>query len=189
MPLLTDFSPNYWNAATGKWGVASNLTGSWSSYKGAMALTAIAGAVTNQSLTLTGTIAAGDYAGMAMSFDACVNTTTYTGFQFTLGGSTAGCDVVFEVQTFSQQTIGAHGGCTGAGTTCFQFPKLKVAVSATPITVHFSDLVGTGLPVTAAGIAAEIVGLEWQLQQPPGTPQAPCQNINLSIDNVQFVSN
>jgi hypothetical protein len=189
MPLLADFSASSWNATTRKWGFAGNLTGPWSTYKGLMSGTAIAGAVMNESLTITGNIAAGDYAGILMSFDACVNTTTYTGLQFTLTGSAAGCDLFFAVQTFSQQTISNRGGCNLAGNTCLQFPRVKVAVSTTPTIVHFSSLAGTGLPATAAGIAAEIVGLQWSLQSPSTVPQAPCQNFSLAIDDVGFVSN
>jgi hypothetical protein len=144
---------------------------------------------TNQDLVLSGSVAAGDYAGGGMSFDACVNTTTYTGVQFTLGGTVAGCDLYFDVQTFSEKPAGAGqvGGCT---TGCYVFPNTKLTSTTGAVTVHFTDLAG-GLPAPAS-IANEIVGLQWQFQSPApvgDAGQLGCTGINLTVTNVSFVSN
>jgi hypothetical protein len=125
-----------------------------------------------------------------MSFDQCVNTSTYTGVQFTLGGTTGGCNLFLQVQTLSQQVPANRGTCTAAS--CYQFPKFQVQVGTAPVTVRWSDLAGSGLPATADLIKAEVIGLQWQFEIPPGGAdggvQAPCA-ANLTIDDVQFVGN
>jgi hypothetical protein len=111
---------------------------------------------------------------------------------FTLSGTTAGCDLFFEIQTFSQQSTANMGGCNTATTSCFQFPKVKVTVGAAPIVVRFTDLANTGQPATAAALAAEMLGLQWQLQSPAppaGGVQQPCTGVNLGIDSVAFTTN
>jgi hypothetical protein len=118
-----------------------------------------------------------------------VNTSTYTGVQFTLGGTVAGCDLVFQVQTFDEKPAGPGqvGGCT---TGCYSFPGTKLANTSGAVTVHFTDLSG-GQP-TPAKIASEIVGLQWQFQSPApvgDAGQAGCTGTNLTITNVSFVSN
>ena len=144
---------------------------------------------TNQDLVLSGSVTAGDYAGGGMSFDVCVNTSTYTGVQFTLGGSVAGCDLYFDVQTFEEKPAGPGqvGGCT---TGCYVFPSTKLQSTTGAVTVSFTSLAG-GLPAPAA-IANEIVGLQWQFQSPAPVGdggQLGCTGINLTITNVSFVSN
>jgi hypothetical protein len=188
--LLTDFSATSWNATTGKWGTTGNVTGSKFSYQGTVTGSMMTSAVTNQALSLTGTVAVGDYGGGGLSFDQCVDTTTYTGFKFTLGGSPGGCDVLFEVQTFSQQSTTNKGGCNTSTTTCYDFPRIRVPFGTTPITVRFADLAGTGMPATAPGLSSEMVGLQWQLQTATGgdAGQTAC-TVSMTIDDVSFVSN
>jgi hypothetical protein len=145
---------------------------------------------TNQDLVLSGSVAAGDYAGGGMSFDACVNTTTYTGVQFTLGGTTAGCDLYFQVQTFDEKPagLGQVGGCT---TGCYAFPGTKLTSTSGAVSVPFANLTG-GQLTTEPSIANEIVGLQWQFQSPAPVGdggQVGCTGINLTITNVSFVSN
>ena len=191
MPLLSDFATGSWSATTGKWGMANNLTGSIFSFHGpGVATLWNPTAVTTEALVLSGNVDSGDYAGGGMSFDSCVNTTAYTGIQFTLGGTTAGCDLYFQVQTFSQQSTTNHGGCVTPPGPCYAFPKVKVTFGTTPITIHFSDLLtGTGAPAT--GVSKEMLGLQWQLQSPPPPDsglQVSCGNISLTIDDVKFVN-
>jgi hypothetical protein len=168
--LLTDFSD--WDNTAGKWGMIGNLRGSKFPYVGTNANTSMAAAVTNGALVLSGNVAAGDYAGGGMSFDSCVNTTTYHGIQFTLGGTVAGCDLSFNVQTFEQQANTNGGGCDKSTSSCYSFPKKTLTFSTNPITVMFSDLSG-GMPTDPAAIAAEIVGLQWQFQSPAPTSTPP----------------
>ena len=130
----------------------------------------------------------GEYAYGGMQFDKCVNTTAYTGVQFTLGGTAAGCDLFIYVQTFDEQSTSNHGGCT---TGCYSFPQMKIAIDTAPVVVHFSDLTG-GMPVGADLIKAQIVGLQWQFQSPAGVDggaQPACTGIDMTIDDIQFITN
>jgi hypothetical protein len=193
-PLLTDFSTGTsgWHATVGKWGAAGNLTGSIFSYGGDSTKTSTMSSsvdTTAMNLVLSGNVVASDYSGGGMSFDQCVNTSTYTGVQFTLGGTAAGCDVYLQAQTYSQQATSNQGGCVSS---CYQFPKAKLLSTSGPVTVHFTDMVGTGLPAAADDIKRELVGLQWQFQS--GAPvgdgaQLGCTGISLTIDDVSFISN
>jgi len=190
-PLLTDFSD--WDAPNGKWGMIGNLRGSKFGYMGAMSGSAVTATVdtTAMNLVLAGAVVTSDYAGGGMSFDSCVNTSQYTGIQFTLGGDVSGCDLFFQVQT-SEQQASTGGACVKAadGTGCYSFPKKQLTFAPGPVTVMFSDLSG-GKPTDPAAIAAEIVGLQWQFQSPGNVPdggtQAGCPAVNMTIDDVSFV--
>jgi hypothetical protein len=201
--LITDFSsgPAGWHAglAGGKWGTLGVLTGSIFGFAGTAStfpatdplgrktMNATVDA-TNQDMVLSGDVAASDYAGGGMSFDQCVNTTVYTGVQFTLGGTVAGCDLYFYVQTFDEKGSGPGqvGGCT---TGCYVFPGEKLTSTTGAVTVHFSDLKG-GQLTTATSIANEIVGLQWQFNSPApvgDAGQSGCTGIALTVTNVSFV--
>jgi hypothetical protein len=191
--LLTDFSPPTWDAGLGQWGLPGNLTGKITTYGGGRTVngttTAISQSVTttaaNPALSMRGNVAATDYGGIALPFDQCVNTTLYGGVRFTLGGTTAGCALFLQLETYSRLPITAGGGCTG---TCFGFPFAQIQIGAAPITVTFAGLAGSGLPATAAAMRAEIVGLQFQLQS-PGALQPSCLGVNMTIDDLQFVAN
>jgi hypothetical protein len=196
-PLLTDFSKDGasgWHATAGKWGTAgaTNLSGSIFSYGGAVPSSTLASAVdtVSQNLVLSGNVVAGDYSGGGLSFDSCVNTSVYTGVQFTLGGTVAGCDLYLQVQTFEQQSVDNKGGCPKGGS-CYSFPSSPKLATSGPVTVKFADLTG-GKPATPAEIVKEMVGLQWQFQSPAPVGdggQSGCTGINLTISNVTFVSN
>ena len=143
---------------------------------------------TNPSFELKGTIQPGEYGYGGMQFDKCVNTTTYTGIQFTLGGTAAGCDLAIYAQTFDEQGTANHGGCS---TGCYSFPSKKITIDTVPVVVHFTDFTG-GLPATPDLFKAQIVGFQWQFQSPAGTDggaQPACTNIDMTIDDVQFITN
>lgn len=203
-PLLVDFSSATWMNTQGKWTtVAHDLTGSKYSAGSMLAnpdggsmmsliTNAIDTTAANPNFELKGNVilAAGEYGFGLLSFDKCVNTTHYTGVQFTLGGTAGGCDFLFLLQTFDQQGVTNRGGCT---TGCYHFPQVKIPVSATPtvVSVHFADLAGTGMPDTADGMKAQIVGLQWQFQ--PAAPvgdagQIACDGIDVTIDDVSFTT-
>ena len=203
-PLLVDFSSATWMNTQGKWSpVARDLTGSkyaagsmLANPDGGSMTSRIAGTIdptaANPNFELTGNVilAAGEYGFGLLSFDKCVNTTKYTGVQFTVGGTAGGCDFLFLLQTFDQQGVSNRGGCT---TGCYHFPQLKVAVPAIPtvVSVHFADLAGTGMPATADAMKSQIVGLQWQFQ--PAAPvgdagQIACDGIDVTIDDVGFTT-
>ena len=170
----------------GKWGTIGNLVGGLFAYNGpgrVAPLVPITASVTGGTMHLKGDVAGGDYGGGGLAFDACVNTAKYSGVRFTLGGAVAACSVQFQVQTFSQQAVANRGGCDmAAGASCYQFPKTAATLGATN-TIMWSQLENTGMPATAAALAAEIVGLQFQFEGTSGT----CMNVDLTIDDVQFV--
>jgi hypothetical protein len=185
-PLITDFSPAGWHLAAGKFGTPGNPTGSIFSYAATGSVMASMVDTTNQNLVLSGNVVPSGWAGGGMSFDSCVNTSIYTGVQFTLGGTTAGCELYFQIQTFSQQATLNGGGCT---ISCYNFPKTVLTNTTGLVTVHFTDLAG-GQPTNATDIAKEITGLQWQLQSPApvgDAGQPGCTGIKLTIDDVAFV--
>ena len=194
-PLITDFSATgaaRWHPLVGggKWGTIGALSGSIFSYAPSNSTMNATVDTTSENLVLAGTVAAGDFANGGMSFDACVNTTTYTGVQFTLGGSVAGCDLYFQVQTFDEKPAGSGqvGGCT---TGCYVFPGTKLTSTSGVVSVPFANLSG-GQLTTEPAIANEVVGLQWQFQSPAPVGdggQLGCTGINLTITNVSFVSN
>jgi hypothetical protein len=196
-PLISDWSPATWSNTMGKWHTAAcDLTGSiFGGAKPALLDAAAASTMTqavtfaapNPGFELKGTILSGEYGYGGMQFDRCVNTTTYTGIQFTLTGTTAGCDLFVYAQTYDQQAISNKGGCAAD---CYNFPKKQITVDTAPITVHFGEFTG-GFPATGDLIKAQIVGLQWQLQSPAGADggaQPACNDVDITIDDVKFVS-
>jgi hypothetical protein len=198
-PLLTDFSTSAagWHVAAGKWGTVGNLTGSVFSYarSDAVSVSTMTSKVDTvaENLQLSGNVMApAGYGGGGMSFDQCVNTSVYTGVQFTLGGTTSGCALKFELQTFDQQAIANGGGCDPNTMGCYGFPNVTLTTTTGQVVVKFADLAGSGQPATAAAIAQQILGLQWQFESPPpagDAGQPNCMNIAFTIDDVSFVTN
>ena len=168
-PLITDFKEGTWNNTAGKWGCG--LTGSLFSYNGAMAASMVRASVDlmARKMVLMGNVEAGDYGGGGLSFEQCVNTTAYSGVQFTLGGTTGGCDVVLQVQTFDAKPTTANpaGGCTVG---CYSFPQFKLPATTGSVTVPFASLTG-GKPTGVGAAQMQMIGLQWQLQSPPPPPR------------------
>jgi len=190
-PVLTDFTPATWRNTEGKWGCGA-LTGGLFHYAGPSSTMDTQVDLMNHDLVLVGKVASGDYAGGGLAFGPCVNASTYTGVQFTLGGTAAGCDLYFQVQTYDAQGSANGGGCAAdGGVGCYSFPQYKVPSPNGQVMVHFSDLTG-GMPVGAAALSAQMVGLQWQLNSPPppavdGGLQVSCDNISLTITGVKFI--
>jgi hypothetical protein len=186
--LLTDFSPATYNTARGKWGIEGNLTGS--TYNRKDSGSSVTTKVDAEAFSISGQVVPGgtpeSYAGGGLQFDSCVNTTVYTGVEFLLSGSTGGCDVYFQLLTYAEQPTFAKGGCA---VHCEDFPEKKVTPRSTPTTVLFSELANTGSPADAASMAAQIMGVGWNVPLPPSTVDAgqnPC-TFNLTVDDVRFV--
>jgi hypothetical protein len=186
--LLTDFSSATYSTAKGKWGVGGNLTGT--TYNRKDSGSTVTTKVEAEAFSLSGQVVPGatpeSYAGGGLQFDSCVDTAIYTGVEFLLSGSNGACDVYFQLATYDEQPTYAKGGCA---TDCEDFPQKKVTPRSTPTTVLFAELVNTGFPASAAAMAAQIMGLRWNVQLPAGTVDAgqnPC-NFNLTVDDVRFV--
>jgi hypothetical protein len=197
--LLTNFgsaSGDGGVTASGQWGTLGQLTGHTFGYKGAMTndagvMSSVTATIdrTAMDLQLQGTVVAGDYAGGGMSFDTCVNSTMWTGIQFTIGGTTDGCNLAFQLQTLSQEGTSNKGTCTSS---CYNFPNKTITVPATPtpMTILFSDLAGTGMPADPAAFEMEMFGLQWQFTSAApvgdGGIQMGCSP-NITITNVSWV--
>jgi hypothetical protein len=190
-PLITDFAAASFNNNKGRWADDPNLTFFTYSYHDPNSPSSTnADKVEGGAFTFSGQVVVPgsdpSYAGGGMHFDSCVNTTTYTGVQFTLTGTSGGCALYFDLETYSQQAIGERGGCASY---CYQFPRMAVSPRSTPITVLFSALAGTGIPTSAAAMASEIMGMRWQLELAPGQGDAGQMDCtyNLTVDDVKFV--
>ena len=186
--LLTDFSPATYNAARGRWGVDGNLTGT--TFRRKDNGSTVTSKVEAEAFSFSGQVVPGGnsegYAGVGLQFDSCVDTAVYSGVEFLLSGSTGGCDVYFQLETYAELPIFAKGGCA---VHCEDFPEKKVTPRATPTTVLFSALANTGSPASAAAMASQIVGMRWNLQEPAGPTdagQSSC-SFNLTVDDVKFV--
>jgi hypothetical protein len=186
--------------ASGTWGTAGQLTGSVFGYKGSKtndagvtsSVTYMIDRTTGMNLELKGTVLAADYAGGGMAFGTCVDSSTWTGIEFTLGGSADGCSITFQLQTESQEPTSAKGTCTASS--CYNFPQVPVTIPATAGTatvVKFSDLAGTGMPSAAADFEKEMFGLQWQFTSvapPDGGVQVGCSP-DMTITDVMWTSN
>lgn len=192
-PLVTDFAPASFNLNKGRWAADPSLTFFTYSYHAPEAPDSTnADKVEGGVFNISGQIIPGSgglaYAGGGLHFDSCLNTKTYKGVQYTLTGTTGGCALYFDLQTYSEQAITERGGCASY---CYGFPRKAIVPSATPTTVRFTELENTGNPRSAAGMAAEIMGLRWQVEAGPavgvdGGSAGPC-TFNLTVDDVKLV--
>ena len=185
--------------ASGTWGTAGQLTGSVFGYKGSKtndagvtsSVTYTIDRTTGMDLTFMGTVVAADYAGGGLAFGTCVDSTNWTGIQFTLGGTSDGCTITFQLQTESQEPTSAKGTCTASS--CYNFPQVPVTIPATPGTptvVKFSDLAGTGMPSAVVDFEKEMFGLQWQFSSaapPDGGVQVGCSP-DMTITNVMWTT-
>jgi hypothetical protein len=187
--LVTDFSES---ANTSNWGVTTGLYGSVYSYAGSsskMDTAKIEG--TPKGLHLTGGVAANDYGGGGLGFSVCATAASFTKIQFDVVGSSPGCDVELQIQTFEQRPKSQTppGGCDS---NCYNFPVYKKVVDlTTPITTAqtvtqaLADFSGW-----TSTTAAEVVGMQWQFtgtniaSSDGGAATCP---IDVTISNIKFV--
>jgi hypothetical protein len=122
------------------------------------------------------------YAGVLLSFDACVDASAYTGVRFTLGGTKVGaCYLQFSsIHSENGDARSApHGTCTGPS--CSPSAVI-IGVSLPPAgsMIWWSAQVG-GVPSFSVD-PGRLIGLQWQLVIPTGTA---C-TADLTIDDVSF---
>jgi hypothetical protein len=140
-------------------------------------------------VTLAGTVNPADYAGGGLAFATCVDSSSWTGVQFTLGGTSDGCDITFQLQTESQEPPSNKGTCPGS---CYNFPQVKVTIptDGTPTVIKFSDLMGTGMPSASLDFEKEMFGLQWQFTSvapPDGGVQVGCMPM-MTISDVMWTT-
>ena len=189
-PLIANFSAATFNVNRGRWGGAENLTLFVYDYHDPDSPDSSSSrSLDGEVFTFSGQVvpsSGASYAGGGMHFDSCLNTTTYRGVQFTLTGTSGGCTVYFDLETYAQQPLNERGGCASY---CYQFPRVVVTPRSAPITLLFSQLEGTGIPSSAAAMAREIMGMRWQLESASGqgdAGQADC-TFSLTVDDVKLV--
>jgi hypothetical protein len=157
---VTDFTD--WKGGSGRWGDLLGLWGNIYAYQGPNGST-MSAAVVNQALHVTGAVTAADYGGAGLSFQVCTTVASFTHIQFTLSGSSPGCDMELQIKTFDEQPKQQTppGGCDWNVDSCYDFPvKKQVAVPITEptvITTPLADFTGW-----SAANAAQVVGLQWQ---------------------------
>jgi hypothetical protein len=194
LTLATDgqvatFSPLEWNTSTKKWCNVRGLDGGVFAYAGAGSMSTAAVDATAQNLKLTYMVAAGGYAGGALTFDSCVNAAAFTSVVFTAAlasGTLSGCVWQVQVQTQDQKastdTNPSGGTCAS---NCYRYPAATgLAVptaSGTTYTEPFSSFNNPGS--SAIPTRTQIVGIQWQVNSNAGT--GTCSGA-LTFDNVKF---
>ena len=189
--LLTDFSPatlkgvvdgSSWSTSrVNLWGNASSLNGGDGFYQGTPA-SAPKVTLHDQTLTLSATIAAGDYVGYIFNFaPQCTNASVTQGLQFdVLPGSTLG-NATLEVQMQQKSDYPSTanpstrpGDCEprSAATQyddCFN-PATTVASSGSTLNAGTTTLpwssFGGGLPVSTLD-NSQLMAIQWQFECPP----------------------
>jgi hypothetical protein len=175
----------------GNWGSTAGVYGSLFAYnsdgppKSTLGL-AVDG--TNPALHITGIVKPatmnGGYAGAGLSFKVCATAAAYSGIQFTVGGSTGGCALELQLQTYSTKQ-GNGGGCS---TGCGFAAKTNLVVPG-PVSIAFADLAkGAAEGAAVTFNPAELVGIQFQFTIPPGVgaaPQTDCP-VDLTVDDITF---
>jgi hypothetical protein len=185
---VTDFSD--W--ASQKWGNTSGLWGYMYSYKGNKGSTMGAGIdASAKSLHITGSVTSGDYGGTGISFGVCTTVKSFSQVQFTLSGSSPGCDLELQLKTFNQTptTGNPAGGCLqDAAEGCYNYPVVKkVAVPTSDtqtVTANLADFSSW-----SDENAGQVIGIQWQWTgnselDPDSGVGCP---IDVTVSNVKFV--
>jgi glucuronoarabinoxylan endo-1,4-beta-xylanase len=186
---VTDFTD--WKGSSGKWGDSEGLWGNVYSYQGPNGSTMNANVDTSaKNLHITGGVTAGDYGGAGLSFSVCATVASFSKVQFTVAGSSPGCDMELQIKTFDQQptTQTPAGGCDPEGTEgCYNFPVVKqVAVPSEEATTVVTSL--ADFSKWSEDNAAQVVGLQWQFTganvDPDNTDGCP---IDVTITDIKFL--
>jgi hypothetical protein len=177
---ITDFST--WTADG--WGDATTLSGGAYTYDNGDQLRYLTYAVTDQTLSLTGTVPAGGYAGFGLWFSACIDASAYDGISFGIGGDSGGARASFQVHTsrnYPIDTVNNRGECEGVwGAGCSANRAPIVISESEPVSVRTAELVG-GEPIDPLD-PTELLGVQWEFLC--GLAQA-CE-INVTLDDITF---
>src|SRR4029077_7746542 len=119
----------------------------------------------------------------------CTTVATFTHIQFTLSGSSPGCDMELQIKTFDQQPKQKTppGGCDQNVESCYNFPvKKQVAVPTADPTVITAPL-GDFTKWSTAN-AAQGVGIQWQFTGTGVSADAGAGcPIDVSITGIKFI--
>jgi hypothetical protein len=187
-PLITDFSDVA--APEGGTGLRVAMHGGVYTYAGP---TAAVTTDANPKLHVTGTVAAGAYAGVGIYFDDCINATSSTGFSFVLTGSFGTCDSLKLAALFPQiqsppvPPATGHGVCAAAN--CYG-PGTAYTVATTAVT--FASMMGGGAVATVTPEGqSRITGIDFGFHGPAGSDggadaSAGGCTVDFTIDDVKF---
>lgn len=180
---LTDWNPSCYH-----WGSNPGLFGAIYDYAESKSLMKVTVDGTPKVLHFKGTVASGSYGGGGLGFFVCASVASFTQIQFSVTGTSPGCDLELQIQTFDQRPTNQTpaGGCDPAGS-CYGFPVAKkVAIlpaTALPVTKLLSDF--SGWSTTNAN---QVVGLQWQFTGTQLDPDASAGcPIDVTITDIKFL--
>ena len=191
---VADFSSTEWNASTSAWCNPDGLTGTLFSFSAATPSAATAAVdTTAQNLKLNLTVGAAGYAGGGLTFDSCVNASSFTSVQFTAAitaGSLTNCTWQVQLQTQDQRdstaTNPSGGTCNAATTTCYRYPAVTGLTAPTAVASTYRETFTLFNNPSSSTIATptQVTGVQWQVNS--GSSGAGTCTVELRIDNVIF---
>jgi glucuronoarabinoxylan endo-1,4-beta-xylanase len=182
---VTDFS----DYTSQKWGNTSGLWGYKYSYAGKNSTMGVDIDAAAKKMHVTGSVVSGDYGGAGISFGVCTTVDSFSQVQFTLSGSSPGCDLELQIKTYDQTPSGSTpGGCVQDNGSCYNYPvKKRVAVPTSDtqtITAALADFSSW-----SKENAVQVVGVQWQWTgnselDPDSGVGCP---VDVTISNVKFL--
>jgi hypothetical protein len=188
---VADFSPPEWNSSTAAWCDADGLRGPLFAYSGAAPSAATATVdTTAQNLKLNLTVGATGYAGGGLTFESCVNASSFTSVQFTAAitaGSLTGCTWQVALQTQDQRpttdTNPTGGTCAS---NCYRYPAVAGLTfpTATASTYREAYTLFTNPASSTISTPTQVTGIQWQVNS--GSSGAGTCTVEIRIDNIIF---
>jgi hypothetical protein len=188
---VADFSSPEWNSTTATWCDADGLRGPVFAYSGASPSAATATVdTTAQNLKLNLTVGATGYAGGGLTFESCVNASSFTSVQFTAAitaGSLTGCTWQVALQTQDQRpttdTNPTGGTCAS---NCYRYPAVAGLTfpTATASTYRETFTLFTNPASSTISTPTQVTGIQWQVNS--GSSGAGTCTVELRIDNIIF---
>jgi hypothetical protein len=190
---VVDFSAGEWNRTTSLWCDSHGLGGGIGAFAGTGSTAMAAVDTTALNLKLNLTVAAGQYAGGYISFDSCVDASSFNSVQFTASitaGSLTNCGWQVQLQTQDERpstaTNPSGGTCNAAMATCSRYPVSALAAATATATAFTARFTSFNNPAgSTIATASQIVGVQWQVNSSNGS--GTC-TVELRIDNVKFVT-
>ena len=188
---VADFSSPEWNSSTAAWCDADGLRGTVFSYSGASPSAATATVdTTAQNLKLNLTVGATGYAGGGLTFDSCVNASSFTSIQFSAtltAGSLTNCVWQVALQTQDQRDATATNPSGGTcASNCYRYPAVTGLAfpTATASTYRETYTLFTNPASSTISTPTQVVGVQWQVNS--GVSGTGTCTAELRIDNIVF---